>query len=411
MTRRITRLLLAAALCLAGSLPAAARPVLDTAVAPTAIIDQVGEIVRREFYDPGALGPFNAAQDEARARAERGELAAASADWLRVLGASHTGRFTPDGIDYYELSEVFRRGISNIRELFPPEGAVSYPGIGLVPGEIGGRLFATHVYDGGPAARAGIRPGDEILSVGGESYRPIASFEGRVGETVRLEIRRRQGEAPRTVEVGVARLQPREVFLDAIRESARVFDRGDRKIGYLRLWAYAFRGVEDTLAELLTSEPLREADGLVLDMRGRWGGAPADAAEMFVGRAPHMVVTNRKGEVRVANMRWRKPVVGIIDKGSRSGMEILAHGLQSAGVPLVGTRTAGDVLAGRAFRLRDNSLLEVAVLDVHVDGERLEGTGVTPDIAVPFDIRFAAGADPQRDRAIDEMISLLSVTE
>ncbi len=76
-------------------------------------------------------------------------------------------------------------------------------------------------------------------------------------------------------------------------------------------------------------------------------------------------------------------------------------------MPLVGTRTAGAVVAGRAFRLRDNSLLEVAVLDVHVDGERLEGNPVRPDIEVPFDFRYAAGADPQLERALDKMSVIL----
>ena len=104
---------------------------------------------------------------------------------------------------------------------------------------------------------------------------------------------------------------------------------------------------------------------------------------------------------------WRKPVVGIIDGGSRSGIEILAHGLKRAGAPLVGTKTAGDVLAGRAFRLRDNSLLELAVLDVRVDGVRLENNGVTPDVEVPFTLPYADGADPQFDRAVDEMADLI----
>jgi carboxyl-terminal processing protease len=121
-----------------------------------------------------------------------------------------------------------------------------------------------------------------------------------------------------------------------------------------------------------------------------------------------MTVTNREGEEEVANMRWQKPVVAIINHGSRSGMEILAHGLKNAEVPLVGTKTAGAVVAGRAFRLRDNSLLEVAVLDVRVDGERLEGVGVAPDIEVPFDVRYANGADPQLERAVAEMIRVLA---
>ena len=43
----------------------------------------------------------------------------------------------------------------------------------------------------------------------------------------------------------------------------------------------------------------------------------------------------------------------------------------------------------------------VAVNHVAVDGERLEGKGVAPTIEVPFDIRYAAGRDPQLDRAVE----------
>jgi len=159
--------------------------------------------------------------------------------------------------------------------------------------------------------------------------------------------------------------------------------------------------------DLLTSEPLKSADGLVLDMRGRWGGAPPDATDLFVGHSPTMVVTDRDGDRSIETTSWDKPVVGIIDSGSRSGMEILADGLKRARVTLVGTKTAGNVLAGRAFMLKDNSILELAVLDVHIEGVRLEGNGVTPNIEVPFELPYSAGADPQRDRAIDEMARLL----
>ena len=88
-------------------------------------------------------------------------------------------------------------------------------------------------------------------------------------------------------------------------------------------------------------------------------------------------------------------MVAIIDEGTRSGMEILAYALKNNGVRLVGTPTAANVLAGRGFLLPDDSLLELAVADVFVDGKRLEGVGVEPDLAVPFDVRYAAGADPQ----------------
>ncbi len=388
--------------------PGSAQPLLNPTVPPTEVMDEIGAIVRKEFFDPQRLSAFDAAESRLKEAAARGQLAEASRDWLETLGATHTGRFTPDGIDYYELSEVFHRGIRNRHELFPPGGVVTYPGIGMVARPIEGKFFAEHVYDGGPADRAGIMAGDEILSIDGKPYAPIASFEGKVGRTVDVEVRRIRDAPPIVVPVAVEVLQPRDVFLKAIRESARVIDRNGRRIAYLRVWAFAFNGVEDLIVDLLASEPLRSADGLVLDIRGRWGGAPADAADMFVGHAPHMTVTNREGEEEVANMRWQKPVVAIINHGSRSGMEILAHGLKNAEVPLVGTKTAGAVVAGRAFRLRDNSLLEVAVLDVRVDGERLEGVGVAPDIEVPFDVRYANGADPQLERAVAEMIRVLA---
>ena len=58
------------------------------------------------------------------------------------------------------------------------------------------------------------------------------------------------------------------------------------------------------------------------------------------------------------------------------------------------------MLAATAFLIGDEGLLLLAVEDVLVDGQRLEGVGVEPTIAVPFDRRYAAGADPQLDRAV-----------
>jgi len=406
MRHPFTTYLLAGVLALSGE-AGRAEPALDRAVGPAAVMDEIGTLVRREFFDPDGLKAFDAAEPRFRELAASGRLDEAAEQWLATLDSTHTGRFTPDGIDYYELSEVFHRGIRDRHELFPPRGIVTYPGIGMVAREIEGKLFVADVYDGSPAAESGVRVGDEVLAVDGRPYEPIGSFRDKVGRTVTLDLRRDAGAPPISVPTPVERLQPRDMFLEAIRKSSRLIEVDGRQVAYLRIWAFAVSGVEDLIAELLTSEPLARAEGLILDMRGRWGGAPADAADMFVGRSGHMTVTERDGDEHVVNMRWQKPVVGIIDEGSRSGMEILAYGLKKAGVPLVGTKTAGAVVAGRAFRLRDNSLLEVAVLDVHVDGRRLEGAGVAPDVEVPFDLRYAAGADPQLDRAVTEMSAIL----
>ena len=373
---------------------------------------EIGDLVRRHFYEGEAVPRFEAAESALRgAGLSGGALSEAIDQTLASLGASHTGRYTPDEIEYYELFDIFALGreVGNrARGIFRPDGLVNYPGIGMIARPINGKTFVTHVYHGGPADRAGIKLGDEVVAIDGAPYAPVGSFQGKVGRDVQVEIRRGAGEAAASLAVPVWAIQPTSLFRDAIRNSAKVFERNGRRVGYLRIWTFASAGVDHVLTDVLSSEPLKSADALVLDMRSRWGGAPPDAVDMFIGRSPTMTVTDREGEERIANFSWRQPVVGIIDEGTRSGMEILAHALKQAGVPLIGTRTAGAVLAGRAFVLADDSLLLIAVLDVEVDGTQLEGNGVTPDIEVPVDIRYANGADPQLDRALEEADRVLA---
>ena len=92
----------------------------------------------------------------------------------------------------------------------------------------------------------------------------------------------------------------------------------------------------------------------------------------------------------------------LVNGGTRSGKEILAHGMKAQHFgEVIGTRTAGAVLAGRAFILSDNSLLLLAVANVTVDGERLEGVGVEPTIEVTQPVEYSAGQDAQLDRAVE----------
>ena len=223
-----------------------------------------------------------------------------------------------------------------------------------------------------------------------------------------MEVRRTRAGPSRHSRVRVRTLQPAETFNDAIRKSVRVVERDGARIGYLRIWSFASRGVEEVhhgSAHLRAAEERRRAGAR---HARTWGGAPPDATDLFVGRSPTMTVTDRDGETEHRDDE-------LAEAGGRNHRRRIAqrHGdpgawPEAGGVPLVGTKTAGDVLAGRAFMLKDNSILELAVLDVHVDGMRLEGNGVTPDIEIPFDLRYADGADPQFDRAVDEMDRLLS---
>jgi carboxyl-terminal processing protease len=322
---------------------------------------------------------------------------------------SHTARYTPDAVAYFELLDVFRFNYRrDLRRLFPRDGEITYDGVGMATIPIDGNIFVSDIYDGGPASRASLKVGDEILAADGGEFAEVDSFRGKAGSDVVLTLRRSADGPDLDIKVRVERLQPSEALLEAISSSVRVVDRDSRRIGYIRIWAYTRHEVGGILNSALGGGRLADVDGLILDLRSRWGGAPADAAELLVGGTPEMRMIDRDGDVRHVNTRWRKPVVAIIDEGTRSGMEIFANALKENGIPLVGTATAGDVVAGRGYLLPDDSLLVLAVADVLVDDKRLEGNPVQPDIEVPFDIRYADGADPQLDAALDAMMMRLT---
>ncbi len=382
--------------------------------APGEVLDTVGRLVERYFFDPAMVDDDWRTLFEERAAAlgddaDDAELAAAVNSVLGAFGVSHTQRYTPDQAAYYELLGIFS-GSREIRrrldDLFDG-GEVSYVGIGVTTRASGDWAVVDSVYQGGPADRAGLLRGDVIRSADGETFGEITSFEGREGENVTLSVSRERGGEPLDMVVTPERIRPNEAFLEATRESIEVVERDGRSLGYVRIWSYARRAYHEALAESLWRGELSGVDGLVFDLRGGWGGADPAYAEIFVGGGPVMTVTDRDGEESLASFRWGRPVVAVIDEGTRSGKEIVAHSLKQGGVPLVGERTAGAVLAGRAFFLPDDSLLILAVLDVEVDGVRLEGEGVEPDIPVPFEPAFSAGEDPQLEAAMDRLRELI----
>ena len=373
-----------------------------------ALVEEVGRLVSRHFYDRDARQVWT------RATATHGaalpadpsdeQVAAALDAMLAALGASHTARYTPEDLAYYELMDIFARDAwaDRLEKIFD-DGEIAYTGIGVVPRALDGRTFLAGVYHGGPAARAGLRVGDELVAADGGSFDPIASFTGKAGQRVMLEVRRVADGSTFPVEVVPERIRPNRMFLDALRASIQVIEREGERLGYVRIWSYARRQYQRVLAEELAGGRLKDVDGLVLDLRGGWGGAQPDYAELFVGGAPVMSFTGRDGREEFVSFRWRRPVVVLVDEGTRSGKEVVAYGLQRHDVPLVGTRTAGALLAGRGFLLSDGSLLVLAVADVRVEGERLEGRGVRPDLEVAFPLPYAAGRDPQLDAALERL--------
>jgi carboxyl-terminal processing protease len=185
---------------------------------------------------------------------------------------------------------------------------------------------------------------------------------------------------------------------------ARLVSRDGVDVAYVPAPSCVGEEISELMREMIAGR-FAEADALVLDFRDGWGGCNPDFVNHFNTAPPVMTQIDREGVRRSYDPQWRKPLYLLINGGTRSGKEIIAHAVRRGGLgTLVGERTAGFVVGGRPFLLSDGSVLYLAVKDVLVDGERLEGVGVSPDIAVPDRLEYAAGADPQLERAIDEAV-------
>jgi carboxyl-terminal processing protease len=319
---------------------------------------------------------------------------------LSELHASHTRFYTRDEPEYYQLADIFvgalrRRGLQHAF----PDGRISYPGIGIISGsEASVRNIISAVIDGTPAQQAGLRPGDEVVTADDTAFEPIGSFRGKVSKAVLLKVHR--GGSDLQISVVPADLEPTKMFLRGLESSARIIESGGRRIGYVHVWCYAGYTYQRALEVLLSQGALKDADALIWDLRDGWGGAQPEYLDLFNARAPTMQVTDRLGNSEFVNVKWRKPVAMLINGGTRSGKEVLAYGFKKYQLgELIGTRTEGAVLAATAF-LIGSGLLLLAVEDVRVDGERLEGVGVTPTIEVQAGAASAGSDDAQLSRAV-----------
>jgi carboxyl-terminal processing protease len=363
----------------------------------------VWQTVRDRFYDPHLNGlDWPAVRERHRATVVEAtsneRLAEVINDMLSELHASHTHYYTVDEPEYYQLAGIFAEGLRRrgLDRAFPG-GRISYPGIGILSRSgVSGSSVITGVIEGTPAEKAGLLAGDEIVSADGAPFEPVRAFRDKVGKQVLLTLRR--GGTAQQLLVTPVEIEPNRMFLEGMRASARVLQASGRSIGYVHVWSYAGYAYQEALERLLSEGILRDVDALIWDLRDGWGGAVPEYLDLFNPRAPTMLVTDRSGAHEFKNVKWRKPVAMLVNGGTRSGKEVLAYGFKKYRLgEVIGTRTEGAVLAATAF-LIGRGLLLLAVEDVQVDGDRLEGIGVAPTIEVQS--TSGGGDDPQLNRAI-----------
>ena len=393
----------------------------NATAAQTQVFEQAWETINTQFFDPNFNGvDWKAQREKYRAAATQAKSPEAFADvinqMLADLKTSHTRYYIPSETAYYQLLGIFQprsRDLKNLPKTIFPNGKLEYSGIGIFTKTLEGKTFVSGVLEGSPAAQAGLLAGDEILSADGKPFQQVQSFSGKVNQPVQLKIQRQaSSSSSQEITVTPKLFNPLTMFLDTQKASNRIIQQDGKKLGYVHIWSYAGDQYQDQLEEDLFYGPLKDADGLILDLRNGWGGAPLDALNIYTARGPSITSIPRNRQRYVYRAQWNKPVVMLVNEGSRSAKEILAYGFQKYKIgTVVGSKTPGAVVAGRAFLMQDGSLLYVAVADVYVDDKtRLEGVGVAPDIEVPFSLPYAQGADPQKERAIAVLLQQVSQT-
>ena len=384
------------------------------AAAEDPVLEQVDAVVAHAFYSPEVLRERGWAKRVARAdrRLARARDAAARTaifrELLASLRTSHTDYFAKDDPRHADLAAIFARVLADParcpRESPEPPPPVERTGIGAWWKQVDGRWFAAPVFDGGIAQEAGVRSGDEIVTADGKPFAPVTSFAGRAGERVALGVRHSRIAKLDTIVVVPQVEQPLALHAAATRDSARIVERGGKRIAYVHLWS----GVGDAPAaarEAIRALNAKSPDAWILDIRDGWGGVPPDFLSIFDTRVPVLVTTPREGEAFHFDGQLRVPTAVLVNDGVKSGKEVLAHAIRKHHLAtLVGSATPGALVAGTAYCLPDGALLYVAAGITTIDGEVLEGHGVTPDLLVPFDPRWANGADPQLDAALDLLV-------
>jgi len=207
----------------------------------------------------------------------------------------------------------------------------------------------------------------------------------------------------------------------AMDKSARVIDTQAGKIGYIHYGSGGnpshemfehILGTERKRKDGLVEEQrLFKTEGLILDLRDGYGGAAGTDLDILYRNPnshPDFVSVTRSGEKCTSRDVYEKPVVALINGGSRSAKEMFALGLKnSSRAKLIGQTTAGFFLGGQLNPIDERCALYLAVTDVSLNNERLEGKGVSPDIEIPDDKEHPSGYDEQFDRAKSELVELL----
>lgn len=364
--------------------PAAPAPQSDA----DRMLDESLDLIEREYFDSGVT------REELVEAAVRGMV-----DHLNRR-AQRSGQPAVNAV-------LSRRDMSRLTDSMA--GRVT--GIGVLAKPSSAGIDVLQVFDGSPAGRAGLRPGDRIAAVNdvqvvGGGADAFSLLRGEDGTPVRLTVVREAGTSRETnVELKLVRGR---YTVSAV--SARMLD---DDVGYVRISTFT-RGSADDVAGNILALRDQGAWGLIVDLRGNPGGSLDEAtriAGMFIepGR-PLLQIHGREGAQPVTaagEVLWNgpSPVTVLVDGGTASAAEALASALQTnERALLVGERTAGRGLGESIFPLPGGGAMRIATARfADAYGGTWIARGLTPDSPI-----HGAALDPVEDPQLRAALTIMA---
>lgn len=294
-----------------------------------------------------------------------------------------------------------------------------FGGLGIEVTQEGGYIRVISPIDETPAARAGVRPGDFITHLNGNSTQgltlqeAVEQMRGERGTAIRLTIRR-ENEA-RPVEISITR--------DVIRPQVVRFRLEGNDVAYIRITSFNEQ-TETNLRRAMTT--LRQQAGsnlrgLVLDLRNNPGGLLDQAVQVaddlleqgeIVSTRARRAEDAQRWNARAGDIAQGLPIVVLVNGGSASASEIVAGALQDhRRAVVIGQRSFGKGSVQTVMPLGgNNGAIRLTTARYYTpSGRSIQATGIEPDIEVRptrQDTTATASGAPAREREQDLRRSL-----
>ncbi len=298
----------------------------------------------------------------------------------------------------------------SVREL-EVETKGEFGGLGLEIGIRDGILTVIAPLDGTPAEKAGLKSGDKIVRIDGESTRDIKLMDA---------VEKLRGKPRTKVELTILREGEEKLLHFVVERSiiklesisaARVIE---GKVGYVRLTEFQENTPQQLEAKL---KELKKCgmQALILDLRNNPGGlldVSFEVAEKFLPKDAVVVSleSRRPEQNKVYKSRGKKnfldfPMVVMVDGGSASASEIVAGALQdNRRAIILGAKTFGKGSVQTVISLKDGSAVRLTTAGYHTpNGRSINDKGIIPDVKVDFKPELKKKPEEKEDDIFDKV--------